>query len=108
VATLVAPETSYWLVGPALFLIGLGLGAALVPSTDAVMAAVPGESAGLGSAINDSGRQVGTALGIRILGPVSSTPAGVQDLRLRPRLSEPNTWSSDDQRPVRVSAPLRL
>jgi EmrB/QacA subfamily drug resistance transporter len=63
-----APETSYWLVGPALFLIGLGLGAAFVPSTDAVMAAVPGESAGLGSAINDSGRQVGTALGIGILG----------------------------------------
>lgn len=64
----VGPETSYWLVGAALLLIGLGIGAAFVPATDAVMAAVPGENAGLGSAINDSGRQVGAALGIGILG----------------------------------------
>jgi EmrB/QacA subfamily drug resistance transporter len=71
--SLVGPETSYWLVGPALLLIGLGIGAAFVPSTDAVMAAVPGESAGLGSAINDSGRQVGAALGIGILGALANT-----------------------------------
>jgi EmrB/QacA subfamily drug resistance transporter len=68
----VGPETSYWLVGPALFLFGLGLGAAFVPSTDAVMAAVPEANAGLGSAINDSGRQVGTALGIGILGALAN------------------------------------
>jgi EmrB/QacA subfamily drug resistance transporter len=71
--SLVGPETSYWLVGPALLLIGLGIGAALVPSTDAVMAAVPAENAGLGSAINDSGRQVGAALGIGILGALANT-----------------------------------
>jgi EmrB/QacA subfamily drug resistance transporter len=70
--SLVGPETSYWLVGPALLLIGLGVGAAFVPSTDAVMAAVPAENAGLGSAINDSGRQVGTALGIGILGALAN------------------------------------
>jgi EmrB/QacA subfamily drug resistance transporter len=70
--SLVGPATSYWLVGPALLLIGLGIGAAFVPSTDAVMAAVPGENAGLGSAINDSGRQVGAALGIGILGALAN------------------------------------
>ena len=37
----VTPNTSYWLVGAALLLIGVGVGAAFVPSTDAVMAAVP-------------------------------------------------------------------
>lgn len=68
----VEPSTSYWLVGAALLLIGLGIGAAFVPSTDAVMAAVPGANAGLGSAINDSGRQVGAALGIGILGALAS------------------------------------
>jgi EmrB/QacA subfamily drug resistance transporter len=68
----VGPETSYWLVGPTLLLFGLGLGAAFVPSTDAVMAAVPEENAGLGSAINDSGRQVGTALGIGVLGALAN------------------------------------
>jgi EmrB/QacA subfamily drug resistance transporter len=70
--SLVGPQTSYWLVGAALLLIGLGIGAALVPSTDAVMAAVPGENAGLGSAINDSGRQVGAALGIGLLGALAN------------------------------------
>jgi EmrB/QacA subfamily drug resistance transporter len=70
--SLVGPETSYWLVGPALLLIGLGIGAAFVPSTDAVMAAVPEANAGLGSAINDSGRQVGAALGIGILGALAN------------------------------------
>src|SRR6266536_3063514 len=67
-----APGTSYWLVGAALLLIGVGIGAAFVPSTDAVMAAVPGANAGLGSAINDTGRQVGAALGIGILGTVAN------------------------------------
>jgi len=68
----VEPETSYWLVGAALLFIGLGVGAAFVPSTDAVMAAVPEANAGLGSAINDSGRQVGAALGIGILGALAN------------------------------------
>ncbi len=68
----VDPGTSYWLVGAALILIGLGIGAAFVPSTDAVMAAVPGANAGLGSAINDSGRQVGAAFGIGILGALAN------------------------------------
>jgi DHA2 family multidrug resistance protein-like MFS transporter len=60
-------------VGAALLLIGMGIGTVFVPSTDAVMAAVPGENAGLGSAINDSGRQVGAALGIGILGALANT-----------------------------------
>jgi EmrB/QacA subfamily drug resistance transporter len=64
--------TSYWLVGAALLLIGVGVGTAFVPSTDAVMAAVPGDNAGLGSAINDSGRQVGAALGIGVLGALTN------------------------------------
>jgi DHA2 family multidrug resistance protein-like MFS transporter len=59
-------------VGPALLLIGLGIGAAFVPATDAVMAAVPQANAGLGSAINDAGRQVGAALGVGILGALAN------------------------------------
>src|SRR6266568_3276125 len=55
-----------------LSLIGLGIGAALIPATDAVMAAVPDQNAGLGSAINDTGRQVGAALGIGILGALAN------------------------------------
>ena len=65
-------ETSYWLIGIPLFLIGLGLGAAFVPATDAVMAAMPAANVGLGSAINDTGRQVGAALGVGILGAIAN------------------------------------
>ena len=67
-----ATDTSYWLIGIPLFLIGLGLGAAFVPATDAVMAATPEANAGLGSAINDTGRQVGAALGVGILGALAN------------------------------------
>jgi EmrB/QacA subfamily drug resistance transporter len=70
--SLVGPDTSYWLVGPALLLVGLGIGAAFVPATDAVMAAVPAANAGLGSAINDAGRQVGAALGVGVLGALAN------------------------------------
>jgi len=70
--SLVGPDTPYGLVGPALLLIGLGIGGAFVPSTDAVMAAVPEANAGLGSAINDAGRQVGAALGVGILGALAN------------------------------------
>jgi EmrB/QacA subfamily drug resistance transporter len=65
-------DTSYLLLGPALLLIGLGVGMAFVSATDAVMAAVPEANAGLGSAINDLSRQVGAALGIAVLGSVAS------------------------------------
>jgi EmrB/QacA subfamily drug resistance transporter len=64
--------TSYWLIGIPLLLIGLGLGAAFVPATDAVMAAMPEANAGLGSAINDAGRQVGAAFGVGILGALAN------------------------------------
>jgi predicted MFS family arabinose efflux permease len=66
----VDPGTTYWLLGSVLLIFGLGIGIAFVPSTDAVMAAVPVENAGLGSAINDAARQVGAALGIGVLGAI--------------------------------------
>ncbi len=75
------PSMSYWLVGASLLLIGLGVGGAFVPSTDAVMAAVPEANAGLGSAINDAGRQVGAALGIGIVGAIANAAyaSGIAD-----------------------------
>ena len=62
--------TAYWIVGVVLAAFGIGLGTALVPSTDAVLGAVPEAKAGIGSAVNDSARQVGYALGIGVLGSI--------------------------------------
>jgi DHA2 family multidrug resistance protein-like MFS transporter len=64
--------TSYWMLAIPMALLGLGAGAAMAPSTAAVMAALPTSKAGLGSALNDTSREVGTALGIAVLGSVSS------------------------------------
>jgi EmrB/QacA subfamily drug resistance transporter len=89
----VGPGTSYWIVAGVLLAIGLGIGAAFVPATDSVMAAVPGANAGLGSALNDSGRQVGAALGIGILGAISNVlyASGIAGIAatLDPRAAEP-------------------
>jgi hypothetical protein len=66
------PGTSYLYLGAVLFLTGFGVGTAFVPATDTVMGAVPQANAGLASAINDAGRQVGAALGIAVLGALTN------------------------------------
>lgn len=68
----VEPTTAYWLLGSGLLLIGIAMGTVFIPSTDAVMAAVPEANAGLGSALNDTSRQVGAALGIGVLGSLTN------------------------------------
>jgi EmrB/QacA subfamily drug resistance transporter len=55
-------------VAGALGLIGFGIGMAMAPATDAVMASLPAEKSGIGSAVNDTTRQVGGALGVAVLG----------------------------------------
>jgi EmrB/QacA subfamily drug resistance transporter len=74
----VEPTTAYWLLGSGLFLIGIAMGTVFIPSTDAVMAAVPEANAGLGSALNDTSRQVGAALGIGVLGSLTNATYSAQ------------------------------
>jgi EmrB/QacA subfamily drug resistance transporter len=54
------------------FQLAAGFGAGLVAAagTEAVMAAVPADRAGLGSAVNDATRQVGACLGVAVQGSV--------------------------------------
>jgi EmrB/QacA subfamily drug resistance transporter len=68
----VRPGTAYLLLGLGLFLLGITLGVVFIPSTDAVMAAVPDANAGLGSGLNDSSRQIGAALGVAVLGSLTN------------------------------------
>jgi hypothetical protein len=44
------------------------MGAAMAPSTDSIMGAVPVEHAGVASAVNDAVRQFGGTLGVAVLG----------------------------------------
>ena len=48
----------------------------MAPATESVMGALPREKAGVGSAINDTTRQVGGALGVAIIGSVVSSVYG--------------------------------
>ncbi len=53
-----------------IMVLGFGFGLGMQPLTDAIMAAVPVEDAGVGSAVNDVSRELGSALGVAILGSV--------------------------------------
>jgi len=66
-------ETTFWLTGSLVFLMGLGMANTMAPATDAVMAAVPEAQAGVGSALNDTVRQIGGALGVGIFGSILSS-----------------------------------
>jgi hypothetical protein len=65
--------TGYDRIFLGILVMSFGMGIAVAPATDAVMGAVPRENAGVGSAVNDTTRQVGGALGVAILGSLFST-----------------------------------
>jgi hypothetical protein len=54
-------------------LFALGMGLTIAPATASIMGSVPPERAGVGSAINDTTRQVGGALGVAVMGSVGSS-----------------------------------
>jgi hypothetical protein len=60
-------------IGATLVLVGLGAGLGLPALTDTVMAAVPEDEAGVGSAVNDVSRQLGGALGVAVIGSIVSS-----------------------------------
>ena len=62
--------TPYVIIGLSLLALGIGMAYTMAPATDAVMAALPEEQAGIGSALNDTARQIGGALGVGIFGSV--------------------------------------
>jgi EmrB/QacA subfamily drug resistance transporter len=58
-------------LGQALF--GLGLGLAMAPATDSIMGSLPPERAGVGSAVNDTTREIGSALGVAVIGSIAGS-----------------------------------
>src|SRR5205823_1334041 len=64
-----ATVTSGYPRGLAVFVtMGVGMGLAMAPATDSIMGSLPKAKAGVGSAVNDTTREVGGALGVAILG----------------------------------------
>ncbi len=69
----ITDTSGYSTVVISLLILGFGMGSAMSPATDSIMGAVPEENAGVGSAVNDTVRQVGGALGVAILGSLLAT-----------------------------------
>lgn len=66
-------EGGYWSVLPGLMIIGLGMGLTMTPATEAITATLPAEKQGVASALNDTSREVGGALGVALLGSILSS-----------------------------------
>ncbi|MGW3038551.1 MFS transporter [Kitasatospora sp. NPDC001159] len=59
-------------VALAMLVLGIGSGLGMPAAANALMGSIPGEHAGVGSALNDTIQQSGAALGVAILGTVLS------------------------------------
>jgi MFS transporter, DHA2 family, multidrug resistance protein len=62
-----------WVLCVVFFFQGAGMAHVMPPATNAIMASLPREKAGAGSAVSNTVRQVGGALGVAILGSVLSS-----------------------------------
>ena len=60
--------SSYWVFAVGLAVQALGMGITTAPSTGAIMRSLPLHKAGVGSAVNDTTRELGGALGVAVLG----------------------------------------
>ena len=67
------PATGYGRLAVALVLMGAGMGLAGAPATESIMGALPPERANIGSAVNDTTRELGGALGVAIVGSIMSS-----------------------------------
>ncbi|REE60304.1 DHA2 family integral membrane protein (MFS transporter) [Streptomyces sp. 3212.3] len=79
-ATLQA-DTPIWILEVIFFLMGTGMAHIMTPTSVVIMQALPREKAGSASALSNTFRQVGGALGIAVLGSVLSATYrdGIQD-----------------------------
>lgn len=71
-ASFASVERGYSAVLPGLILIGLGMGLAMTPATEAITESLPPEKQGVASAINDTTRELGASVGVALLGSVLS------------------------------------
>jgi MFS family permease len=60
--------SSYWLIVGQMFFMGGGLGLVNAPATEAILGSLPPEKAGVGSAVNDTARELGSTFGVAIVG----------------------------------------
>ncbi|MEP6842972.1 MAG: DHA2 family efflux MFS transporter permease subunit [Pseudolysinimonas sp.] len=78
VGFIIAIDTPWWAIAIGLFIYGMGVGLATAQLTGVVLADVPVEQSGAASGTQSTARQVGSALGIAILGTILFSTLGSQ------------------------------
>ena len=76
-ASTLGVDSAYW--GPvvgSMVLIAAGLTLTTAPATEAIMGSLPKEKAGIGSAVNDTARELGGTFGVALVGSVFSSIYG--------------------------------
>ncbi|OXM65894.1 MFS transporter [Amycolatopsis vastitatis] len=63
-------DSSYWLLGPALGLMGIGIGAIIPVAVEAILGHSPQNLAGVASGLQQTGLMLGAVLGTAILGSI--------------------------------------
>lgn len=69
-------DVTYWHLFGTMLVMMLGITFAMTPGTNILMASVPRNRSGMGSAMNDTVRELGSALGVAVLGAVLSAVYG--------------------------------
>ncbi|HET8527161.1 MAG TPA: DHA2 family efflux MFS transporter permease subunit [Actinomycetota bacterium] len=69
-------STPYSVIATAMILMGFGLGSAAAPATESILSSLPPAKAGVGSAVNDTTREVGGTLGVAVLGSIMASVYG--------------------------------
>lgn len=71
-AVLVSADGGYWSVLPGLLVLSVGIGLCMSPATTVITESLPVTKQGVASALNDTVRELGGAIGIALLGSVVS------------------------------------
>jgi hypothetical protein len=69
-------DSPYLLVVLSMLFMGGGLGLVNAPATEAIMGALPPERAGVGSAVNDTTRELGGTMGVAVVGSLFASVFG--------------------------------
>jgi EmrB/QacA subfamily drug resistance transporter len=91
IAATVTTDSAYGRLAIALLFLGAGMGLAGAPATESIMGSLPPARANIGSAVNDTTRELGGALGVAIVGSIMSSLYAAQ---------------LDDRLPAGVPAPF--
>ena len=73
IAWRIGTDTAYLEIVGMMLVMGVGLGFTTAPATESIMGTLPADKAGVGSAVNDTTRELGGTLGVAIIGSVFSS-----------------------------------